>query len=209
MKKELRNQIEDFIEYNIELKRLCDENFKDKIEKDIVLFWIAHMNFRIYSMQTQGNFQYNSSKLSYGIEEIKLDIKQLTEEQFQEILEFYLKKGYTLNHLNNIVIENPDVIVINWDKPNRQTIKDKMYILKFKYNKFRNLYNINRRKADVLKAFFESIKDFYWYLFWNHSYCLNAITQNRKTRKSIRVIKRRKKFRTFISKIGHNSFTNL
>lgn len=193
MKKELRNQIEEFIEYNIKLKRLCDENFKDKIEKDIVLFWIAHMNFRIYSMQTQGIFQYNSSKLSYGIDGIKLDIKQLTEEQFQEILKFYLKKGYTLNHSNNIVLENPDVIVINWDKPNKQTIKDKMYILKFKYNKFRNLYNINRKKADILKAFFESIEDFYWYFFWNHSYCLNAMTQNRKTRKSIRVIKRRKK----------------
>lgn len=202
MKNELRNQIEDFIEYNIELKRLCNENFKDKIEKDIVLFWISHMNFRIYSMQTQGNFQYNSSKLSYGIEGIKLDIKQLTEEQFQEILEFYLKKGYTLNHSNNIVLENPDVIVINWDKPNRQTINDKMYILKFKYNKFRNLYNINRKKADVLKAFYESIKDFYWYLFWNHSYCISATSAYRKSSKSKKIIERRKNIRKSVPKIN-------
>lgn len=33
MKKELRNQIEEFIEYNIELKRLSDENFNDKRKK--------------------------------------------------------------------------------------------------------------------------------------------------------------------------------
>lgn len=38
MKKELRNQIEKFIEYNIELKRLSDENFDDKRKKRYCIF---------------------------------------------------------------------------------------------------------------------------------------------------------------------------
>ena len=40
MKKEVRNQIEEFIKYNIELRRLSEESFADKRAKDIVSFWI-------------------------------------------------------------------------------------------------------------------------------------------------------------------------
>ena len=116
MKKELREQIEDFIESNKVIRQLCDENFKEKKEKDILLFWLRCINYDIYFKQILGMFQYNSSNLSYGIEGTKLDIKQLTEEQFQEILDFYLKKGYKLNYLDDTVTEHSKVIVIKWDE---------------------------------------------------------------------------------------------
>lgn len=194
MRKKLRKQIKGFIEYNKEAMKLCNENFKEKKEKDIVLFWIRCINFKIYSMKTQGSFQCNSSNLSYGIEGIKFDIKQLTEEQFQEILDFYLKKGYKLNYLDDIVTENSEYIVIKWDEYKKQTINDRIYILKFKKNKFKKLYSINKRKENCLKAFCDSIKDFYWYLFMTKSYCLNAMKQNKKTIKSKKKIEKRKTF---------------
>ncbi len=192
MKKELREQIEDFIESNKVIRQLCDENFKEKKEKDIVLFWLRCINYDIYFKQILGMFQYNSSNLSYGIEGTKLDIKQLTEEQFQEILDFYLKKGYKLNYLDDTVTEHPKVIVIKWDEYEKQTIDDKKYILRFKKNKLKKLYSINKKENNCLKAFWYSVKDFYWYLFLNHSYCLNAMKQNRKTRKSKSEIEKRK-----------------
>ena len=146
MKKELREQIEDFIESNKVIRQLCDENFKEKKEKDIVLFWLRCINYDIYFKQILGRFQYNSSNLSYGIEGTKLDIKQLTEEQFQEILDFYLKKGYKLNYLDDTVTEHPKVIVIKWDEYEKQTIDDKKYILRFKKNKLKKQYSINKKE---------------------------------------------------------------
>lgn len=74
MKKEVRNQIEEFIKYNIELRRLSEENFADKQAKDIVSFWIHEINFELYSMQTMGVLCYDTSKLAYGIDSTKLDL---------------------------------------------------------------------------------------------------------------------------------------
>lgn len=74
MKKEVRNQIEEFIKYNIELRRLSEENFADKRAKDIVSFWIHEINFELYSMQTMGVLCYDTSKLAYGIDSTKLDL---------------------------------------------------------------------------------------------------------------------------------------
>ncbi len=193
MKKELRNQIEEFIEYNIELKRLSDENFNDKRKKDIVSFWISCINFELYSMESSGFFQYNSSKLSYGLDGINLDLKELTNEELEEILNYYLRKGYILNQHNNIVLNEPDIIIIDWRKPNKQTLKDKIYIFKFRCSKFKKLFVINNQEKTFLKSILFAIKDFYWYYYCNHSYCINATRRYRKSLKSKKVIERRNK----------------
>ena len=78
MKKEVRNQIEEFIKYNIELRRLSEESFADKRAKDIVSFWIHEINFELYSMQTMGVFCYDTSNLAYGIDSTKLDLNELS-----------------------------------------------------------------------------------------------------------------------------------
>ena len=60
--KKVRNQIEEFIEYNIELRKLSEENFANKRAKDIISFWIRNINFELYSMQISGIFHYDTSK---------------------------------------------------------------------------------------------------------------------------------------------------
>lgn len=200
MKKELRNQIEQFVEYNIELRRLSEENFADKRKKDIVSFWISCINFELYFMESSGIFQYDSSKLSYGLDEIKLDLKELTNEELDEIINYYWRKGYILNQHKNIVLEKSETIVIDWSKPNRQNLKDKIYILKFKCSKFEKLFIINNQENPFLKSIFFTIKDFYWYYFWNHSYCINAIRAYRKSSKSKKAIEIRKNIRKIRTK---------
>lgn len=140
MKKELRNQIEQFVEYNIELRRLSEENFADKREKDIVSFWISCFNFELYSMESSGIFQYDSSKLSYGLDGIKLDLKELTNKELDEIINYSWRKGYILNQHKNIVLEKSETIVIDWSKPNRQNLKDKIYNFKTKLTTFQKIY---------------------------------------------------------------------
>ena len=158
MKKQLRNQIQQFVEYNIELRRLSAENFADKRKKDIVSFWISCINFELYCMESSGIFQYDSSKLSYGLDGIKLDLKELTNEELDEIINYYWRKGYILNQHKNIVLEKSETIVIDWSKPNRQNLKDKIYILKFKCSKFEKLFIINNQENPFLKSIFFTIK---------------------------------------------------
>lgn len=200
MKKEVRNQIEEFIEYNIELRKLSEENFANKRAKDIISFWIRNINFELYSMQTSGIFHYDTSKLAYGLNGAKLDLKELSDIELEDVLNYYWRKGYILNQYDNIVLEKPDIIVIDWSKPKRQKLYDKMYILKFKCNRFKKLFIINNQENSFLNSIFFTIKDFYWYYFWNHSYCISAIRAYRKSLKSRKVIKRREKISKYVLK---------
>lgn len=192
MNKKLRSQGENVVKYIKELIKMSENNFDEKIKKDIVSFWISHINFELYSKERSGCFIYESSKLSYGIYSTKLDIAELTSEELEEIINYYSKKGYTLNYYNNIVIEKPDVIIIDWSHPNRQTLKDKIYIFKFRYTKFKKIFRFNNQKCNLFKTLFFTIKDFYWYYFWNHSYCISAHGLHKKTIKSKKRITRRK-----------------
>ena len=153
MKKEVRNQIEEFIKYNIELRRLSEENFADKRAKDIVSFWIHEINFELYSMQTMGVLYYDTSKLAYGIDSTKLDLNELSNIELELVLNYYWRKGYTLNRYDNIIMEKPDIIVIDWSKPQKQKLHDKMYVLKFEWTKFKKFFNM-QNKAN---SFFYSI----------------------------------------------------
>lgn len=109
-----------------------------KKSKDITSFWISLINFELHSMSTMGIFEYNSSKLSYGLNGVKLELQDLTSEELNEIIEYYSKKGYIINQIDNIVILDSDVIIIEWSNPIKQSLKEKVYILKFLYKKLKN-----------------------------------------------------------------------
>lgn len=203
MQKELRSQTDGFIAYNIEFRRLSEESIKEKREKDIVSFWIHHINFELYMMETAGNSCLDSSKISYGLDLKKLDLKELTSEEFEEILSYYWKKGYILNYYDNIIVDNPEVIIIDWSNPNRQTLQDKIYILKFNYSKLKKFFSTNKLKHSFAKSIILTIKDYYVYYWNNHTYCMNAMRLYKKTLKSKRVIERRIKIRNFVNKISH------
>lgn len=192
MNKKLRSQGENVVKYIKELIKMSENNFDEKIKKDVVSFWISHINFELYSKETSGCFIYESSKLSYGIYSTKLDIAELTSEELEEIINYYSKKGYTLNYYNNIVIEKPGVIIIDWSHPNRQILKDKIYIFKFRYTKFKKIFRFNNQKCNLFKTLFFTIKDFCWYYFRNHSYCISAHSLYKKTIKSKKRITSRK-----------------
>lgn len=201
MKKEVRNQIEEFIKYNIELRRLSEENFADKRAKDIVSFWIHEINFELYSMQTMGVLYYDTSKLAYGIDSTKLDLNELSNIELELVLNYYWRKGYTLNRYDNIIMEKPDIIVIDWSKPQKQKLHDKMYILKFEWTKFKKFFNMQNKANSFFYSIFLAMKDFYWYYIWNNSYCISAIKAYRKSLKSKKVIKRREKIFKRVLKI--------
>lgn len=102
MKKEVRNQIEEFIEYNIEFRKLSEENFANKRAKDIISFWIWNISSELYFMQTSGIFHYDTSKLSYGLNGTKLDLKELSDIELEDVLNYYWRKGYILNQREKI-----------------------------------------------------------------------------------------------------------
>lgn len=76
-------------------------------------------------MQTSGIFHYDTSKLAYGLNGAKLDLKELSDIELEDVLNYYWRKGYILNQYDNIVLEKPDIIVIDWSKPKRQKLCDK------------------------------------------------------------------------------------
>ena len=124
MKKKLRSGKENFFEYNRGIIQLSEENFEDKKSKDITSFWISLINFELHSKSTMGIFEYNSSKLSYGLNGMKLELQDLTSEELNEIIEYYSKKGYILNQIDNIVIRDSDVIIIEWSNPIKQSLRE-------------------------------------------------------------------------------------
>ena len=196
MKKELRSQIEDFKEYNEKLKDLSRKSFEDKKSKDIVSFWIGLINFELNFKATSGIFKYNSSNLSYGIDEIKFELGKLTSDDLNEILEYYIRKGYTLNQLPNIIIDSPNEIIFDWTNPTKQNLSDKIHIIKFMYSKLTKLLGLNRLSNNLFKSIILTLKDFYGYYFWNNSYCPNAMKLYKKTIKAQNVIyKRERKLR--------------
>lgn len=201
MKKRLRNQWEEFAEYNLEFRRLSAENFAEKKKKDIVSFWIRSINFELYFMETSGFFEYNSSKLSYGLDGIKLNLKELTSEELDEVLNYYWSYGYVLNQKDKIVFYKPELIVIDWNSPNRQSFGDKIYLLKFKFRKFKKLLSVNKQENSFFKSIVMTIKDFYWYYFFNHSYCISATKLYKKCVKSKKLIERRNNIKEFVTKI--------
>ena len=201
MNKKLRSQgenivdytkeLENMVEYTKELIRLSEDTFNEKIKKDIVSFWIGYINFELYFRETSGFFTYESSKLSYGIYSTKFDISELTSEELEEIINYYSKKGYNLNYYDNVVTEKPDIIIIDWSHPNKQKLKDKIYIFKFRYLKFKKIFRINNQECNLFKTLFFTLKDFYWYYFWNHKYCISAYSLYKKTIKAKKYITRR------------------
>ena len=193
MKRKLRSGKENFFEYNRGLIQLSEENFGDKKSKDITSFWISLINFELHSKSTMGIFEYNSSKLSYGLNGVKLELQDLTSEELNEIIEYYSKKGYILNQIDNIVIRDSDAIIIEWSNPIKQNLREKLYILKFSCSKLKKLFNINKFKNTFLRTIVLTFKDFYWYYFWNDSYCVNATRLYRKTLKSRKYIEKRNK----------------
>ena len=98
-------------------------------------------------------------------------------------------------------MEKPDIIVIDWSKPQKQKLHDKMYVLKFEWTKFKKFFNMQNKANSFFYSIFLAMKDFYWYYIWNHSYCISAIKAYRKSFKSKKVIKRREKIFKRVLKI--------
>lgn len=188
MRKELRSQIEDFKEYNEELKDLSRKSFEDKKSKDIVSFWISLINFELNFRATSGIFKYNSSNLSYGIDEINFELGELDSDDLNEILEYYIRKGFTLNQFQDIIIDSPNEIIFDWTNPTKQNLSDKKYIIEFMYKKLKKLLGINRLNNNLFKSIILTLKDFYEYYFWNNSYCPNAMKLYKKTIKAKKFI---------------------
>ena len=124
---------------------------------------------------------------------LQLELQDLTSEELNEIIEYYSKKGYILNQIDNIVIRDSDAIIIEWSNPIKQNLREKLYILKFSCSKLKKLFNINKFKNTFLRTIVLTFKDFYWYYFWNDSYCVNATRLYRKTLKSRKYIEKRNK----------------
>lgn len=174
-----QEQLESFFNYQKELIKESEASFREAMEEDLVSFWIHHINFDLRSRRILGCFDYNSERLNYGCLRRKLDIKDLKKEELIEIVNFYYAKGYTLNHICDVVISNPDVIVINWNNPRKQNLEDKKYIFNFKIAKFKKFYRYNRKKHNVIVSLLYAMDDFASFFFYNKTYCLNAIKQHK------------------------------
>lgn len=192
-----RGSIGEFIEYNVKLKQMCDDNFSEKKKKDIVSFWVWHINADLRDKQAMGVFKYDSHKLAYGIDQVKFIMEELSLQEFNDLTNYYWKKGYTLNYSDNVVFESPELIVINWEKPQKQTIRDRVYLFKFKLNRLKRWFNINKKEKGFTRAILSTIGDFLWY---NNYRCCNAERLYKKTKVSKERIERKTQKHTKDSK---------
>lgn len=162
-----------------ELIMESSEIFREWIEKDFVSLWISKINFELMSQRRLGRFEYNTENLKFGPRRKKLCLKDLSNDELNEIINFYWAKGYTLNRTPDVIMSNPDLIVINWENPKKQTFKDKKYIWMFKISKFKKFYRYNRKTKNAVVSFGTAFIDCLDYLYCNYGYCLKATRQHK------------------------------
>jgi hypothetical protein len=103
-----------------------------------------------------GIFKYDFDNLAYGLDHTKFVMEELSSQELNELTNYYWRKGYTLNYSGNIISENPELIMISWKKPQKQTIEDKLYLFKFKLNRLRRLFNISIVKRTKWSSQYDS-----------------------------------------------------
>lgn len=188
-------QVQNFLNYQSVLHDILEKGLQEWKEKDFVSLWISHINFGLRCERIRGGFEYDTRNLKYGPYSKKLYINQLNNCELEEIVNFYWAKGYTLNRIGDVVTSNPELIVINWEKPRKQTFEDKKSLFVFKISKLKKFYKFYRKKYkyNVFFSCLVAVLYFYAHFYENDSYCLNAQKQYRISKKHEKRMERLKK----------------